>query len=541
MLCAERWKARTSGLPPAVLMAYFLITWSESFPMTAMTSLLNFDIGMPVAEQTNYYAVTFLPFMWKPLYGWMSDNYPILGYRRIPYMMIGGAGACVVQVVIAVWATSVASLYALTLCQSMFTALVQLMVGTFLVDVARRDVSNAVALQSLANATQWVGTLVATIMARFMYTTGSGGIAAESILGTRGAIGLTAAAPAAIVLLAAFMPEPREATLGSGPASHTRRRGLAPSDSKRIASAVAIVQANLMLIGCQYLMDSQAWLHAVLATAVVSSALLIGIFIASSLCRSTGAHTARELALEEQVSPLQAWQWAALCIFCFAVNAIPSASVPLSSYQIRVLSSHTYQNLSIIGAIASLVASVVFGGGFYRCGTMAMFVTATLVATVAALSPLPFAQMAIDTGAVGVELISPLGLLCVAGSVISSFGSIFSVLPVDILVTSASGGISVSRGSTAYGVLLSFYSFGGTAGGLLSTRIQTEIGLDATHFEPLPGWIVWAACLKLLTLPMLLLLCFLPTRGAGTSPATTGTTCSMASGPGDGISRPLVV
>lgn len=61
---------------------YGLISWLETFPILAYQSLLNDDLRMPLSMISSYYAVTFMPFMWKPLFGWVSDNLPIAGYHR---------------------------------------------------------------------------------------------------------------------------------------------------------------------------------------------------------------------------------------------------------------------------------------------------------------------------------------------------------------------------------------------------------------------------------------------------------------------------
>lgn len=41
------------------------------------------DIRMSSEDQNNFYAVTFLPWVAKPLYGVLSDNCPIFGLHRV--------------------------------------------------------------------------------------------------------------------------------------------------------------------------------------------------------------------------------------------------------------------------------------------------------------------------------------------------------------------------------------------------------------------------------------------------------------------------
>ena len=51
--------------------------------------VLPLDLAASEAQQTTFGAIRGLPASFKILFGFVSDNYPILGYRRKPYMFAG--------------------------------------------------------------------------------------------------------------------------------------------------------------------------------------------------------------------------------------------------------------------------------------------------------------------------------------------------------------------------------------------------------------------------------------------------------------------
>jgi hypothetical protein len=54
------------------------------------------DLGATEAQQAAAALVVMMPATFKIFFGFLSDNYPIFGYQRKPYMIMGWLG--VVQV-----------------------------------------------------------------------------------------------------------------------------------------------------------------------------------------------------------------------------------------------------------------------------------------------------------------------------------------------------------------------------------------------------------------------------------------------------------
>jgi len=513
--CWRAWTAWTSSLPPVVLLAYFLITWGESFPITANTNFMVNELKFSAPTVTTYYAVTFMPFLWKPLYGWISDNFPIAGKQRSPYIAISAAGQAVFFIAMAACVHSAASAFAVATLQNACGAFLQLMVGAFLVDVARRDVKQSAALQSLANATKWAGTFTAQFAALFIYAK------PPFLFSSRQAIALTAVAPILIALSVPWFQEAPISNSGSA-CCCSRRRGQScaklSGGSVRVALVVALVQPNLVVIGCKTLMQQENWELALASTFLLT--LFLGCFAFYGLrnWRRTPQIGSEVILREGEVDSANGFgrRWARIALFCFCANAIPSSGVTVGLLQLSVFTYESYQTLQIVSSFASICAALAFGGGFHRRPVTHAIAVSVVLAVVAGLAPLPFAFVAIDDSQGTIlrntgTLWSPMGALGIFSSVVGSISTIFTVLPIDTLVTCAAGREGCERSSTALAVYLSAYSFGATVAGLVSAPLLSAMGLEGKNWQSLPAWIIGTAFSKLL---ILLLLPLLPSLAA---------------------------
>lgn len=494
-------------LPTTVTLAYFLIAWSETFPLLAYTALLNDELRLNLSTITTFYAVTYMPFMWKPVFGWISDTFPIMGYRRIPYIMLTSLGSATANVVLACFVTSAQGLFVVVFCRTICDGFLQLVVGAFLVDVARSDLSKSAKLQSLANAAKWAGSLVATLMALACYTgSGRAGLGAAASW-ARPAIVATAVAPALTCILANFFPEERAM-------AETGGRHAVSDESKMFVSLVAIAQVSFIVIGCQSFMSLIVWLSLVSVVGLISACAIVVL-----ICRRRSGPVNPERRQDQ-------CRWAGICTVCFITSALPSSAVAVGQLQYAQFDATSYQILNIIGAVSSLCASCAFarfGGWSLR----RMFIASTLLSVVVGLTPLGFAAAAGASVNSHATLLSEVGAWSIGAAVLGGFGSIFAILPIDTLATYSSGCVSASRSSTSYAVLLCFQSFGGTAGGLVSAPILHAMGLDGIHWNALPVWIITTALLRLLAIPFVLLLLVLPKPAArGASFITDSTSLS---------------
>ncbi len=73
----------------AILMVYF-VQGILGLARLAISFFLKDELGLSPAEVSALVGVAALPWMIKPLFGFISDGLPILGYRRRPYLILSG-------------------------------------------------------------------------------------------------------------------------------------------------------------------------------------------------------------------------------------------------------------------------------------------------------------------------------------------------------------------------------------------------------------------------------------------------------------------
>ena len=73
----------------AVMTVYF-VQGVLGLASLARTYFLKDELGLGAAESSALLGVTALPWVIKPVYGFLTDGLPIFGLRRKPYLVIGG-------------------------------------------------------------------------------------------------------------------------------------------------------------------------------------------------------------------------------------------------------------------------------------------------------------------------------------------------------------------------------------------------------------------------------------------------------------------
>jgi len=127
----------------------------------AISFFLKDELGLSPAEVSALVGVAALPWMVKPLFGFISDGLPIFGYRRRPYLILSGLlGAAswiaLATVVHTAWAATIAIALG-----SLSVAFSDVIVDSLVVERARvESMSNAGSLQSLCWGTSALGGLL---------------------------------------------------------------------------------------------------------------------------------------------------------------------------------------------------------------------------------------------------------------------------------------------------------------------------------------------------------------------------------------------
>ena len=144
----------------AILLVYF-VQGILGLARLAVSFFLKDELHLSPAEVSALLGVVALPWMIKPLFGFISDGLPIFGYRRRPYLVLSGFIGATAWVLLA---TIVHSAWAATLAISLgsvSSAIADVIVDSLVVERARGEsVSGAGSLQSLSWGATAVGGLI---------------------------------------------------------------------------------------------------------------------------------------------------------------------------------------------------------------------------------------------------------------------------------------------------------------------------------------------------------------------------------------------
>jgi folate/biopterin transporter len=144
----------------AILTVYF-VQGILGLARLAVSFFLKDELGLSPAEVSALFGVVALPWIIKPVFGFISDGLPIFGYRRRPYLIISGfLGAAAWVGLATIVHSSLAAVIAITL-SSLSVAVSDVIVDSLVVERARGESqSDAGSLQSLCWGASAVGGLI---------------------------------------------------------------------------------------------------------------------------------------------------------------------------------------------------------------------------------------------------------------------------------------------------------------------------------------------------------------------------------------------
>ena len=144
----------------AILLIYF-VQGILGLARLAVSFFLKDELGMTPAEVSAMLGVVAIPWIIKPLFGFMSDGLPIFGYRRRPYIVLSGLLGTLAWVGMAtVIHTPLAATGAIAL-SSLSLAVSDVIADSLIVERARKEsVTDAGSLQSLSWGASALGGLI---------------------------------------------------------------------------------------------------------------------------------------------------------------------------------------------------------------------------------------------------------------------------------------------------------------------------------------------------------------------------------------------
>ncbi len=152
----------------AILLIYF-VQGVVGLARLAVSFFLKDELGLSPAQVSALIGIAMLPWMVKPLFGFISDGLPLFGYRRRPYLILSGFLGCagwlaMATVVHTAWAATLAIGLA-----SLGVALSDVIVDSLVVERARaEDMQDAGSLQSLTWGATAVGGLITAYLGGYL-------------------------------------------------------------------------------------------------------------------------------------------------------------------------------------------------------------------------------------------------------------------------------------------------------------------------------------------------------------------------------------
>ncbi|MGF1478804.1 MAG: folate/biopterin family MFS transporter [Cyanophyceae cyanobacterium] len=152
----------------AILCIYF-VQGVLGLARLAVSFFLKDDLGLSPAEVGALMGVAALPWVVKPVFGFLSDGLPILGYRRRPYLILSGILGCLSWVALATVVDTAWAATAAILVTSISVALSDVIVDSLVVERARKEsLSQAGSLQSLTWGVSAVGGVITAYLSGWL-------------------------------------------------------------------------------------------------------------------------------------------------------------------------------------------------------------------------------------------------------------------------------------------------------------------------------------------------------------------------------------
>ena len=179
-----------------LLFFYFLLGFCFQFPSIAMRYWMM--AWVTPAQMAAIFGIVSIPWCLKPLYGFVSDSYPIMGYRRRPYMILGAFLSAFMWILLPFCPRDEFVVTLVMTASSMGLCVADVMADSLLVEIARTETENNKGIvQSYSWMLRFAGGLAASV----------GGALAYDTMGYVQVFHLNSMIPICIAMLASFIEE----------------------------------------------------------------------------------------------------------------------------------------------------------------------------------------------------------------------------------------------------------------------------------------------------------------------------------------------
>ncbi|MDJ0662749.1 MAG: folate/biopterin family MFS transporter [Crocosphaera sp.] len=152
----------------AILSVYF-VQGILGLARLAVSFFLKDDLGLTPAQMGALVGIAAVPWVIKPLFGFISDGLPLFSYRRRPYLVISGLLGSISWILLATVVTSAWSAMVTLLLTSVSVAISDVIVDSLVVERSRKEsLSQAGSLQSLTWGMSAFGGLITAYLSGWL-------------------------------------------------------------------------------------------------------------------------------------------------------------------------------------------------------------------------------------------------------------------------------------------------------------------------------------------------------------------------------------
>ncbi|BAZ44712.1 folate/biopterin transporter [Chondrocystis sp. NIES-4102] len=152
----------------AILTVYF-VQGILGLARLAVSFFLKDDLGLTPAEVAALTGISSIPWIIKPLFGFMSDGLPIFGYRRRPYLILSGILGSLSWLALSTLVNSALTATLVILLTSLAVAISDVIVDSLIVERAREEsIAQAGSLQSLSWGFSSLGGLITAYFSGYL-------------------------------------------------------------------------------------------------------------------------------------------------------------------------------------------------------------------------------------------------------------------------------------------------------------------------------------------------------------------------------------
>ncbi|MGF1539800.1 MAG: folate/biopterin family MFS transporter [Pleurocapsa sp.] len=144
----------------AILTVYF-VQGILGLARLAVSFFLKDDLGLSPAQVAALMGIASIPWVIKPLFGFISDGLPLFGYRRRPYLILSGLLGTISWLALATLVNNAWTATAVILLTSLSVAISDVIVDSLIVERARKEsIAKSGSLQSLSWGCSALGGLI---------------------------------------------------------------------------------------------------------------------------------------------------------------------------------------------------------------------------------------------------------------------------------------------------------------------------------------------------------------------------------------------